>query len=115
MSSGIGMAIGVVHDLAVGVDPDGADGWALQDVLATGVTIGASPDTFNQQGQNWGLPPWRPDLLDATGYAAYRDMLRSVLAHADGLRIDHVAGLWRLWSRGRGPTHDRQPVRRDQG
>ncbi len=92
-----GMAIGVVHDLAVGVDPEGADAWALQDVLATGVTVGAPPDTFNQQGQNWGLPPWRPDRLAGTGYAAYRDMLRAVLAHADGLRIDHVAGLWRLW------------------
>jgi 4-alpha-glucanotransferase len=91
------MAIGVVHDLAVGVDPEGADAWALQDVLATGVTVGAPPDTFNQKGQDWGLPPWRPDRLAATGYAAYRDMLRAVLAHADGLRIDHVAGLWRLW------------------
>ncbi len=92
-----GMAVGVVHDLAVGVDPEGADAWALQDVLATGVTIGAPPDAFSRQGQNWGLPPWRPDRLAATGYAAYRDMLRAVLAHADGLRIDHVAGLWRLW------------------
>jgi 4-alpha-glucanotransferase len=92
-----GMAIGVVHDLAVGVDPEGADAWALQDVLAIGTTVGAPPDTFNQQGQDWGLPPWRPDRLAATGYAAYRDMLRAVLAHADGLRIDHVAGLWRLW------------------
>ena len=91
------MAIGVVHDLAVGVSPEGADAWALQDVLATGVTVGAPPDLFNQQGQDWGLPPWRPDRLAATGYAAYRDMLRAVLAHADGLRIDHVAGLWRLW------------------
>ncbi|MGH3981483.1 MAG: 4-alpha-glucanotransferase [Pseudonocardiaceae bacterium] len=92
-----GMAIGVVHDLAVGVGPEGADAWALQDVLATGVTVGAPPDLFNQQGQDWGLPPWRPDRLAATGYSAYRDMLRAVLAHADGLRIDHVAGLWRLW------------------
>ncbi|MGH3696418.1 MAG: 4-alpha-glucanotransferase [Pseudonocardiaceae bacterium] len=92
-----GMAIGVVHDLAVGVDPEGADAWALQDVLATGVSVGAPPDTFNQQGQDWGLPPWRPDRLATTGYAGYRDMLRAVLAHADGLRIDHVAGLWRLW------------------
>ncbi|MGQ0716765.1 MAG: 4-alpha-glucanotransferase [Pseudonocardiales bacterium] len=91
------MAIGLVHDLAVGVDPEGADAWALQDVLATGVTIGAPPDAFSQRGQDWGLPPWRPDRLAATGYAAYRDMLRAVLAHADGLRIDHVAGLWRLW------------------
>ncbi|MGH3872931.1 MAG: 4-alpha-glucanotransferase [Pseudonocardiaceae bacterium] len=92
-----GMAIGLVHDLAVGVDPEGADAWALQDVLALGATVGAPPDTFNQQGQDWGLPPWRPDRLAATGYAAYRDLLRAVLAHADGLRIDHVAGLWRLW------------------
>ncbi len=96
-AAGREMAIGVVHDLAVGVDPEGADAWALQDVLATGVTVGAPPDAFNRRGQDWGLPPWRPDRLAATGYAAYRQMLRAVLAHADGVRIDHVAGLWRLW------------------
>lgn len=96
---GVGQEVGVrvVHDLAVGCDPDGADGWALQDVLAMGVHVGAPPDAFSQQGQDWGLPPWRPDRLDATGYAAYRDLLRALLRQADGLRIDHVAGLWRLW------------------
>ncbi|MGB3351776.1 MAG: 4-alpha-glucanotransferase [Mycobacterium sp.] len=92
-----GMALGVLHDLAVGVDADGADAWALADVLATGVSVGAPPDNFTPRGQDWGLPPWRPDRLAATGYTALRDMLRAVLAHADGLRIDHVAGLWRLW------------------
>ncbi|GAB3221436.1 4-alpha-glucanotransferase [Mycolicibacterium hippocampi] len=92
-----GMALGVLHDLAVGVDADGADAWALADVLATGVSVGAPPDNFTPRGQDWGLPPWRPDRLAATGYAALRDMLRAVLSHADGLRIDHVAGLWRLW------------------
>ncbi|KGI70441.1 4-alpha-glucanotransferase [Mycolicibacterium rufum] len=92
-----GMALGVLHDLAVGVDADGADAWALADVLATGVSIGAPPDNFTPRGQDWGLPPWRPDRLAATGYAPLRDMLRAVLSHADGLRIDHVAGLWRLW------------------
>lgn len=92
-----GMALGVLHDLPVGVDADGADAWALADVLATGVSIGAPPDNFTPRGQDWGLPPWRPDRLAATGYAALREMLRAVLAHADGLRIDHVAGLWRLW------------------
>ena len=86
-----------MHDLAVGCDPEGADGWALQDVLAMGVHIGAPPDAFNAQGQDWGLPPWRPNRLDATGYAAYRDLLRALLDRADGVRIDHVAGLWRLW------------------
>ncbi len=92
-----GMPVGVVHDLAVGIDPSGADGWLLQDVLAAGVHAGAPPDAFNQLGQDWGLAAWRPDQLIATGYAAYRDMLRRIFRHAGGLRVDHVAGLWRLW------------------
>jgi 4-alpha-glucanotransferase len=91
------MGIGIVHDLAVGIDPGGADGWLLQDHLAAGVRIGAPPDAFNQRGQDWGLAAWRPDRLDAAGYAPYRDLLRSLFAHAKGLRVDHVAGLWRLW------------------
>jgi 4-alpha-glucanotransferase len=92
-----GMSVGIVHDLAVGVDPGGADAWGLQDVLATGVTVGAPPDSFNQQGQDWRLPPWRPDRLAEAGYAPYRDMLRAVLRSAGGVRIDHVMGLFRLW------------------
>jgi 4-alpha-glucanotransferase len=92
-----GMSLGVVHDLAVGVHPDGADTWALQDVMARGVTVGAPPDAFNQQGQDWSQPPWRPDRLASTSYAPYRDMLRTVLRHAGGIRIDHVIGLFRLW------------------
>jgi 4-alpha-glucanotransferase len=92
-----GMPVGVVHDLAVGIDPSGADGWLLRDVLAAGVHIGAPPDAFNQLGQDWGLAAWRPDQLIETGYAAYRDMLRRIFRHAGGLRVDHVAGLWRLW------------------
>lgn len=96
-AAGRDMAVGVIHDLAVGGALDGADTWALQDVLATEVTVGAPPDDFNQRGQDWQLPPWRPDALAATGYLPYRNLLRSVLAHADGVRVDHVAGLWRLW------------------
>ena len=97
--AGVGedMTIGVVHDLAVGVDAGGADAWALQDVLAMHTTVGAPPDSFNQQGQDWGLPPWRPDRLAEAGYLPFRDVVRGVLRHAGGLRIDHVMGLFRLW------------------
>jgi 4-alpha-glucanotransferase len=91
------MAIGIVHDLPVGVDPGGADAWALQDVLAPGVTVGAPPDAFNQQGQNWSLPPWQPRKLAEAGYQPYRRLLQAVFRHSHGLRIDHIAGLWRLW------------------
>jgi 4-alpha-glucanotransferase len=92
-----GMPIGIMHDLAVGVHPDGADAWALQDVLAVGVGVGAPPDMYNQMGQNWSQPPWRPDALAEAAFLPYRDMLRTVLNHAGGLRIDHVLGLFRLW------------------
>lgn len=92
-----GMDIGVVHDLAVGVQRDGADAWTLGDALASGVTVGAPPDDFNRNGQNWNQPPWRPDRLCELGYRPYREMLRSVLRHAGGVRIDHILGLFRTW------------------
>jgi len=92
-----GMAVGIVHDLPVGVHPGGADTWAWREVFASGVRVGAPPDAFSQQGQDWNLPPWRPDKLAESGYAPFRDVLRGVLAHGDGIRVDHVAGLWRLW------------------
>ncbi|MFF8984375.1 4-alpha-glucanotransferase [Streptomyces globisporus] len=101
-----GMAVGIVHDLAVGVHPAGADTWSQQEAFAHGMSVGAPPDAFNARGQDWGLPPWRPDVLAATGYAAYRGLLRGLLAHAGALRIDHVMGLFRLWwvPEGRPPT-----------
>ncbi|MEU1483553.1 4-alpha-glucanotransferase [Streptomyces sp. NPDC005752] len=101
-----GMAVGIVHDLAVGVHPDGADTWAQQEAFAHGMSVGAPPDAFNAHGQDWGLPPWRPDALAASGYAPFRQLLRGLLAHAGALRIDHVMGLFRLWwvPEGRPPT-----------
>ncbi|MER7970491.1 4-alpha-glucanotransferase [Streptomyces sp. NPDC096080] len=92
-----GMAVGIVHDLAVGVHPEGADAWAQQDFLAAGTSVGAPPDAFNSRGQDWGLPPWRPDRLAASGYAPYRRLLRALFRSAGALRIDHVMGLFRLW------------------
>lgn len=111
-----GMPVGIVHDLAVGVHPAGSDAWSLQDVLATGMSTGAPPDAFNARGQDWGLPPWRPDALAATGFAPYRDLVARMLRHAGGLRIDHVMGLFRLWwvPEGRPPTEGTY-VRYDAG
>ncbi|WP_151481492.1 4-alpha-glucanotransferase [Streptomyces albicerus] len=92
-----GMAVGLVHDLAVGVHPGGADAWAQQEYFAAGMSVGAPPDAFSVQGQDWGLPPWRPDRLAESGYAPYRRLLRALFRYAGALRIDHVMGLFRLW------------------
>ncbi len=92
-----GMTIGLVTDLAVGVHPSGAEVWTLGPALARGLSVGAPPDAFNQRGQDWSQPPWRPDVLAELGYAPYREVLRAALRHAGGVRIDHVMGLFRLW------------------
>jgi 4-alpha-glucanotransferase len=92
-----GMSLGVMHDLAVGVHPYGADAWSLQDTYARGITVGAPPDPYNQNGQDWSQPPWRPDQLAETAYAPFRQMVATILRHAGGIRVDHVIGLFRLW------------------
>ncbi|MGW2728836.1 4-alpha-glucanotransferase [Streptomyces sp. NPDC001494] len=101
-----GMTVGIIHDLAVGVHPQGADAWAQQDHFAAGMSVGAPPDAFNAHGQDWGLPPWRPDRLAASGHAPYRHLLRALFRYTGALRIDHVMGLFRLWwvPQGRPPT-----------
>lgn len=89
--------INVMHDLAVGVDPAGADGWLWQDVLALDIAVGAPPDEFSTHGQSWGLPPFDPWRLRSAGYQPFIETIRATLGHAGGLRLDHVMGLFRLW------------------
>jgi 4-alpha-glucanotransferase len=87
----------VIHDLAVGFDPGGADAWAWQELLALDARVGAPPDEFNTQGQDWGLPPFVPWKLRSAGYEPFVETLRACFRHAGGLRIDHVMGLFRLF------------------
>jgi 4-alpha-glucanotransferase len=100
-----GTTIPLMADLAVGVDPDGADAWRWQDLYAPGVRVGAPPDEFNAAGQDWGLPPFIPWALRAARYEPFVEALRATLRHAGGIRIDHVMGLFRLYwiAAGAGP------------
>lgn len=92
-----GMHVGIIQDLAIGVHPFGADTWAMGDLLTSGFRVGAPPDMFSPTGQDWSQPPWNPVELEKAEYLPVRDILRFVMRHAGGLRIDHVIGLFRLW------------------
>jgi 4-alpha-glucanotransferase len=92
-----GGQIGLMHDLAIGFDPGGADAWVWQDLLAKGATVGAPPDDFSADGQNWGLPPFVPYKLRVAAYDPFIETVRATLRHGQGLRIDHVMGLFRLF------------------
>lgn len=91
------MPLGLYHDLAVGVHPEGADAWMFQEELVPGMNVGAPPDQFNLSGQNWGLLPKHPLQLRTHGYRLFRETLRQNMRHGGLLRIDHALGLFRLF------------------
>ncbi len=99
--------IGLVHDLPIGAQADGADAWAWQDVFAGRVSVGAPPDPFNAAGQDWAVPPFDPWRLRAAGYEPFVQTVRAAFRHGAGLRIDHVMGLFRLFwiPAASGPAH----------
>ncbi len=92
-----GMAIGLIADLAVGMDPGGSHGWSRRSDLLTGLSIGAPPDPLGPDGQSWGITGFDPQALRDTAFAPFIATIRSALAHAGGIRIDHAFGLRRLW------------------
>lgn len=92
-----GMAIGLIADIAVGLDPGGSHGWSRRDDLMMDLRIGAPPDAYQAAGQNWGITSFSPAALRRTGYAPFIAMLRTAMASAGGVRIDHALGLRRLW------------------
>ncbi len=90
-----GLGIGIYQDLAIGAAPDSADVWAFGHLFLSGVSVGAPPDGYAPQGQNWGLPPIDPRQLVEDRYAFWIALIRASLRHAGALRIDHVLGLFR--------------------
>ncbi len=92
-----GLRLGLMKDLAIGSAADSADAWANPGLFAQGASLGAPPDAYAADGQDWGLPPLVPLRLRATGYAYLRRVLRESFRSAGALRIDHVMGLSRLF------------------
>jgi 4-alpha-glucanotransferase len=92
-----GMRIGLITDLAIGLDRDGPEVGADPDAFLADLSIGAPPDAFNPNGQDWGLTTFSPHGLIARGFAPFVATLRASLRHAGGVRIDHAMGLMRLW------------------
>jgi len=92
-----GLSLGLYRDLAVGVNPQGAEAWADQGLVVPGMGIGAPPDPLSRGGQDWGLAPVNPLALRRAGYAPFIAALRANMRHAGVLRIDHVMSLQRLY------------------
>jgi 4-alpha-glucanotransferase len=92
-----GMKIGLIADLAVGLDTGGSHAWSRRGELIAGLSVGAPPDYFQPEGQGWGITGFSPIALKQHNYEPYLRILRTALRHAGGVRIDHAIGLDRLW------------------
>ena len=92
-----GMKIGLIADLAVGMDGGGSHAWSHPDDILLGASVGAPPDPLGPAGQDWGLTTFSPMALRRHGYAPFIATLRAAMRGCGGVRIDHIMGLARLW------------------
>ena len=97
LAKSLGATIGLYHDLALGIDPGGADYWAYQDFFVEGVTVGAPPDDFALEGQNWGFHPPHGENYRSDGYSLFSKEINRNCQAGGALRIDHVMRFFRLF------------------
>ena len=89
----------VLGDLPFMISADSPDVWARQAEFRFDATVGVPPDAFSETGQDWGLPPWRHEVMAANDFAWMRMRARRYAALFDGFRIDHLVGLYRTYIR----------------
>lgn len=92
-----GMPIGLYHDLALGAIRGSSDVWCNRSLYALNIDVGAPPDDFSPDGQNWGFPPLIPERLRKSGYDIFIKTIRKNMQHAGALRIDHALGIFRVF------------------
>jgi 4-alpha-glucanotransferase len=90
-------AAALALDLPIGSHPEGYEVWADPTMFAPQVSVGAPPDAFFADGQNWGFPPPLPAAMHASGHRLWRRLIERAGTHADILRIDHAMAVHRLW------------------
>ncbi|MCX8032455.1 MAG: 4-alpha-glucanotransferase [Thermoleophilia bacterium] len=89
--------VGLMLDLPVGVHPRGFDVWRWPELFARDMSIGAPPDLFFEEGQNWACPPLQPEAMRRDGYAYLASCLRHHMQHSTHLRVDHIMWLHRAY------------------
>ncbi len=90
-------AAALALDLPIGSHHAGYEVWADASMFARGMSVGAPPDAFFGDGQNWGFPPPLPAAMHASGHRLWRELIARVGRHAAILRIDHAMAVERLW------------------
>ena len=86
-------------DLPFMVAEDSADAWTRQRELRLDATVGTPPDDFSKEGQDWGLPAYRWETIAENGFDWLRQRGRRTAEGFDLVRVDHVVGFYRTFTR----------------
>ena len=84
-------------DIPIGVNPKGVDVKSHPELFNLDVQVGAPPDDFAAEGQNWGFPSYNWDAMARDNYAWWRRRLQVMARYFDAYRIDHILGFFRIW------------------
>lgn len=93
------VGVAVFGDLPFVANMQSPEVWARADEFMLDVSAGVPPDAFSDTGQDWGLPTYRWEAIRAGGYAWTHQRARRMASLYDGLRVDHVIGIYRTYGR----------------
>jgi 4-alpha-glucanotransferase len=89
----------LMGDLPFMVATDSADVWARPGDFRLDARAGVPPDAFSAEGQDWGLPVYRWDVMAREGYPWIAERARRMAELYGAYRVDHVVGFYRSYFR----------------
>ena len=91
------IGVELMGDLPFVVCTESADVWSHASQFQLNLSLGAPPDAYSQDGQDWGLPPYDWLAMEADDLAWIRARTRRASELYDRFRLDHVVGYFRQW------------------
>ena len=92
-----GLGVELMGDLPFVVCPESADVWSHASQFQLHLALGAPPDAYSAEGQDWGLPPYDWLAMEGDDLAWIRARARHAARLYDCFRLDHVVGYFRQW------------------
>ena len=93
--------VGVFGDFPFMVNGHSADVWARQREFHLDASVGVPPAPGSAEGQDWGLPAYRWEVVAPQGYEWLAERTRRSAALFDAFRVDHLVGFYRTFIRER--------------
>ncbi len=99
-----GLGLKFIGDIPLYVSMDSADVWVHRELFELDEDCepihiaGVPPDAFSDDGQRWGNPLYRWDVMEKQDFLWWRERMKANASLYDIIRIDHFIGIVNYWS-----------------